>query len=315
MTPYELAVSAMRSKPVTAVARRLTKRKLRILAYHGVPDAERFASQMEYLAANYTPVDEQVVVAAMLHNAELPEGAAWVTFDDGDPTVVTNGLPALSKFNVPATMFVCPGLIESGAPFWWNVTEWMSANEPSGARALSGGADLTEHAKTVSDADRRTLVAEVLASVPEPHPVAWRQLSSDQLTTWTEAGMDLGNHSWDHPCLDQCTTDVQGHQIRQTHDWLTERLGRAPRTFAYPNGNFSDVVDSLVDELGYELAVLYDNALAPVPSPPLRLSRLMLEADQPAQRLTGVLSGAQPALAKAGLRLRLAVARSTSRSR
>ena len=295
MSGRDVAVSLLRSGPVTAVSRLITRGRLRILAYHGVPDADLFAAQMEYLARKFTPVDEATVADAIRRGGKLPSGAAWVTFDDGDPSVVINGLPTLERLGIPATMFVCPGLIESGQPFWWRVTEWATEHMPERAAAVAPTAEeLTEHCKLLSDGRRRLIVDQMLEQMSEPTPADWRQLNADELAAWTGAGMALGNHTWDHPCLDQCNDDAQRDQIRSAHEWLTDHLGRPPISFAYPNGNFSPIVDAEVDALGYELGVLYDNKLTPLDSEPLQLSRVMLEADQPAERLIGVLSGAQP---------------------
>lgn len=295
MSSRDLAVSLLRSAPVTAVSRLITRGRLRILAYHGVPDADLFAAQMEYVARKFTPVDEVAVADAIRRGAPLPPGAAWVTFDDGDPSVVVNGLPTLARLGIPATMFVCPGLIESGMPFWWRVTEWASEHMPDEVAAVAPiGEDLTEHCKLLSDGRRRLIVDQMLGHMTEPPPPEWRQLDRGELAAWTDAGMALGNHTWDHPCLDQCSEVVQRAQVRDTHEWLGDHLGRPPVSFAYPNGNFSAVVDAEVADLGYDLGVLYDNKLTPLDSAPLQLSRVMLEADQPAERLIGVLSGAQP---------------------
>lgn len=307
MKPYQVGLRVLRSAPVTAAARRFTEGKLRILAYHGVDDPESFGEQMECLARSYTPVSEHAVADALHRGGALPAGAAWVTFDDGDPSVVEHGLPVLRRLGIPATMFVCPGLIETGEPFWWRVTEWAAEARPDLAAAIGGAGDSTEHVKTIADPDRRAVIAGLLEAhddANDTRPSSWRQLDDQEIAGWLEAGMALGNHSWDHPCLDRCDPEAQREQIRRTHGWLTDRLGRAPRSFAYPNGNFSDVVDAVVAELGYEIGVLYDNRLTALDSPPLQLSRLMLESHDAPERLRGVLSGAQPALASIAGRLR-----------
>ncbi len=296
MKLYDVALGVLRSGPVTGAARRLTRDRIRILAYHGVPDAEAFSRQMHYLASNFEPVDEVAISAAIHDGVPLPSGAAWVTFDDGDPSVVENGLPVLSGLGIPATMFVCPGLIESGEPFWWRVTDWAAAHVPHRVDVPGGPVALTEYVKTIDDDDRRSMVSDLLEVVEQPLPLSWRQLSDAEVTRWIEAGMALGNHSWDHPCLDRCSEQAQRQQIERTHEWLAAYVGSPPRSFAYPNGNFSAVVDAVIGELGYELAVLYDNRLTALDSPHRQLSRVMLEADQPVERLIGVLSGAQPVL-------------------
>lgn len=296
MSLGDIAKAIMRSAPVTAVSRTLTRGRLRILAYHGVPDADRFAEQMEYVARAFTPVHEDQVIAAIHEQQPLPKGAAWVTFDDGDPSVVTNGLAPLERLGIPATMFVCPGLIQSGDPFWWRVTEWVTEHAPEAGADFAEPAELTEYGKVITDGRRREMVATLMGRIPHPLPDTWRQLNDADLRRWTGAGMALGNHSWDHPCLDQCGPSAQVDQIRRAHEWLTDWSGRPPRSFAYPNGNFSEPVDQAIRDLGYDVAVMYDNSLTSLDTDPLRLSRVMLEADQPPERLVGVLSGAQPAL-------------------
>ena len=97
--------------------------RFRILAYHGVPDTDTFARHMARVSDHFTPVGPHEVVAALDGGAALPHDAVWVTFDDGDASVVDHGLPALIEHAVPATMFVCPGLVTSQEPFWWEITD------------------------------------------------------------------------------------------------------------------------------------------------------------------------------------------------
>jgi len=286
--------SVLRSGPVTTVGRRITRGRLRILGYHGVSDPGCFNEQMEYVAANFTPVSEGAIVDALGGTKDLPDGAVWVTFDDGDPTVVCHALPILERLRIPATMFVCPGLIEQHEPFWWRATEWATEYRPELAREVAGPHDLTEYVKTIEDSERRRVVTDVLAQIDRPYQSDWQQLSRAELSQWTGAGMDLGNHSWDHPCLDRCSPADQESQIQRTHEWLRELLGHPPRTFAYPNGNFSPVVDALACELGYDVGLLYDHRLTDLTAARLQLSRLRVEAHHSVGRLRGTMSGAQP---------------------
>ena len=56
--------------------------------------------------------------------------------------------------------------------------------------------------------------------------------------------MDLGNHSWDHPCLEQCTEEDRRAQVMRAHEWLKDKIGTVPTLFSYPNGVFCTVVIS-----------------------------------------------------------------------
>ena len=105
--------------PVASFSARRWNHHLRVVAYHRVPDQAAFERQVAYVADAYEPVGEDQVRAALAGERPLPERAVWLTFDDGDPTVVDVGLPVLARHGVPATIYVCPGLIEAGAAPWW----------------------------------------------------------------------------------------------------------------------------------------------------------------------------------------------------
>lgn len=273
-----------------AVAR--TARHLRVLAYHRVPSAERFARQVDHLVGHYAPVSGAQVADALAGGPALPPRAVWVTFDDGDPSVVTDGLPVLARAEVPATVFVCPGLVDAGEPPWWRVVE--AAGE-AGLGADVGGQHLVGRAlvralKAVPDAERRAVLGS-LAEADAPAPAPPWALSPADLRRWLDAGMEVGNHTWDHPCLDRCDPDEQRAQLVQAHEWLVALLGRHPRLFAYPNGDHTAHAESVLEELGYEVGLLFDHGLASLEQHHLRLSRLRLDSDDDLPRGRAVLSG------------------------
>jgi peptidoglycan/xylan/chitin deacetylase (PgdA/CDA1 family) len=282
---------------VAALAGRRWAGALRIVAYHRVTDAAAFDRQLAWLAGAYRPVGEEAVRAALGGERPLPERAVWVTFDDGDPTVVDAGLEVLARHRVPATLYVCPGLVEAQAPPWWEVV--LAAGRAGvGAqvdgRALIGG-ELVTALKRVPDPRRREAVAE-LAPAAEPELADRVAVTRSDLGRWLDAGHAVGNHTWDHPCLDRCSPDEQRDQIVRGHRWVADLLGGAIPTFAYPNGDRTDHAQGVLADLGCDVALLFDHALARVPGDGLNLSRLRLDADAPVGRARAVVSGAHSAL-------------------
>src|SRR4051812_22953765 len=71
----------------------LTRGRLRILAYHGVPDPVAFRRHVEHLVQHYRIVSGAQVAAWVCDGEALPDRAVWLTFDDGRPTVVEHALP------------------------------------------------------------------------------------------------------------------------------------------------------------------------------------------------------------------------------
>ena len=116
-------VDLLGNKALTGASIWLSRRRLRVIAYHGVGDGEAFRRQLKFFLARFNVVTGAGVLAAQESGKPLPERALWLTFDDGRQSVVETGLPELERVGLPATMFVCPGLIPDEAPYWWSVVE------------------------------------------------------------------------------------------------------------------------------------------------------------------------------------------------
>jgi len=278
--------------------RRLSRSRLRVLAYHDVPDAAAFAAQLGEVIRRYHPVSGAEVADAIRLGTDLPPEAVWLTFDDGHADVVTNGLPLLQARGIPATLFVCPGLVVTDRRPWWDVVAaavqagWRPPQElgPNAARAL----------KDVPDPVRRRTVGvarEWLRSAGLLEQTVARCADEALLGTWLDAGMELGNHTWDHPCLDHCTVEEQADQIERADAWLAsfgafERV----RLFAYPNGDETATSAEVARRLGYQVGVLFDHRLTRVRGiDPMRLSRLRLDTTADLRRARSILSGAHSA--------------------
>lgn len=273
--------------------RRVFRRRLRVLAYHDVTNPTAFEAQVAHLAEHYTPVPGQAVVDAFRGEAPLPADAVWVTFDDGHRSIVDLGQPILDRFGVPATMFVCPGVIQTGEPFWWRVVR--TAMRQGLHVELDGrqwdDESLVGHLKRCGDGERRSVVTRLVDELGDRDvAVPGEQLRASELSGWLAAGHEVGNHSWDHPCLDWCTADEQVRQVRRADEWLRSELPGYSRAFAYPNGSWSPVVEEELGRLGYTLAVGFDHRLDRLRNP-LRVSRLRVDADAPVPRFSAIVSG------------------------
>jgi peptidoglycan/xylan/chitin deacetylase (PgdA/CDA1 family) len=291
--PSTKGASVLGHRWLEAAARTVTGGRLRVLAYHGVSDGAAFRSQLEHLVAHYRPVTGARVAAALAGGAPLPDRAVWVTFDDGRPSVVERGLPELDRCGVPATLFVCPGVVATGEPYWFDVVERAVAL-PGGFRHEGRDrtdAGLVTELKSVPDPHRRAVAADALERLHAAGVGAPRQLSPEELARWTASGHEVGNHTWDHPCLDRCTPEEQRRQVLDAHEWLAGLLGSAPTLFAYPNGDWTPTVEAVLAGAGYAVAGMFDHHLVGRRPEPLRLSRLRLDAAAPPARFRAIVGG------------------------
>lgn len=298
-----LADAALGSRVFTAAPRRATRRGLRVLAYHGVEDTHSFAAQIVHVTERYTPTTADRIVAALTGADDLPPGAVWITFDDGDPSVVENALPVLHDAGIRATMFVCPGVADTETPLWWQAVEQALATgvelRHQGITFDRSSQDgLVRRLKTVPDEERRAIVADLVdrARVATGSPQSRRQLTTEMLQTFVAAGGTVGNHTWDHPCLDMASPAEQQNQIVEAHHWLAERLPEPPRLFSYPNGNHTLRSEAILEELGYSVATLFDHRIGSTRANPLRLSRLRVNDTTSISRFSSILAGLHPAV-------------------
>lgn len=255
--------------PLQWLFRRRAAGQLAVLAYHSVDDPPQFQAHMEELARHHHPVTPSQVA-----EGRLPQKAVLVTFDDGDRTVFEQGLPVLRRLGIPAAAYVVSGLVDTSEALWWR-------------RARAGGESVAE-LKRVPDSERRRRL-ELLPELQQA------QLTSEELREMAAGGITVGNHTHTHPCLDYCDAEVLNVEIARAHERLTEILGQAPTTFAYPNGNRDPRAEQSLAELGYRTAFLFDHHLSPRrPANPLAISRLRISSTASMDRFRLILSGLHP---------------------
>ena len=275
-------------------------RRLRVLAYHDVSDAHAFRQQMEHLATRYRVISGERVITAITSEQRLPPQAVWITFDDGHPSVFELAQPILRQLGIPATAYVCPGAVETGQAYWWEIVREASSRNlaPQDPEVPQEAEHLEGYLKCVADAHRREVVADLARQLQRlaGTPIEPRQASLTDLRSWVDDGFEVGNHTWDHPCLDRCTPGEQRRQVREAHEWLDSNLQANIRSFAYPNGNWARETEEELRRLGYRAALGFDHHLCSRRANPLRLSRLRVDADRPVARLRAILSGLHPAL-------------------
>jgi peptidoglycan/xylan/chitin deacetylase (PgdA/CDA1 family) len=288
--------------PVTTATSRVligrAGRRLPVLAFHAVPDPERLQGHVRYLVERYRVLSAEQVEAA-LATGMFPRRGVWITFDDGDPSVFTEALPVLDDLGATATAYVCPGVIGTREPFWWEI---VRASTQAGISAAVAGhdvpsTDLEVELKRRPDPVRRAVVERLRTAVEEQRgaPLEREQATEEQLRAWVASGHGIGNHTWDHPCLDRCSEEQQVRQVEAAHARLEATLDERITTFAYPNGNWAAATEATLQRLGYRTAVGFDHRLARTDRPALRISRLRLDADADAPRRRAVVTGAHGA--------------------
>ena len=104
-----------------------------VLLYHRVAETEtdpqllcvtpkHFAEHLEIIRRFCRPLSLQGL-SKRLRSGLLPHRSLVTTFDDGYADNLHNAKPLLERFDVPATVFVTAGQVDSMQEFWWDELE------------------------------------------------------------------------------------------------------------------------------------------------------------------------------------------------
>ena len=278
----------LRRSPLQVGMERWSRRRLKVLAYHGVDDPVQFELHLRHVHVHGLPVG-QTQVLDHLRGAALPRGPVLITFDDGRRSVIERGLPLLRRYATPALVFVVAGHIDSDKPLWWDELEWLTrAHSP--ARAASLKAQLKRAPNDIRLAVLKDLRSRVATSLRTP------QLTRADLLELQSSGVEIGNHTLTHPILPNCSIEKATEEIVRSHELLTKLLGRSPVSFAYPYGARDPRIEALLADLGYRLVFTFDHRVNPAPLNPCRVSRLRVDSSTSLSRFAVILSGLHPAI-------------------
>ena len=274
---------------VVRLTRTLRRTELRVLGFHGVADLGHFDRLMSTILKQYQPVTQHDVAAAIHHGHQLPDYAVWFTFDDGLRSTIDAG-ELLAHHGVSATAFVCPSVVGQPRRLWFQVA--AEAEARGRLYAVHGDRPAPATLKTMPDHERRRLISVLEKEIDQVQ--AAEVVHVADLLRWRDQGHTVGNHTWDHPCLDTCEEADQRRQVRDAHDTLT-RWGLDPLFLAYPNGNYTPVAEATARELGYAGSLLFDHGLSrksDMARSPHRISRLRIDSAADSRRALSILSGA-----------------------
>ena len=223
---------------------------------HGVGDADLpksdFDQVMRWLAAEFRVLSLDELLRRVREGL-VPDarGEVALTFDDGLRNHVEQAYPILENLGLPATFFVCPGLIESRRWLW---------NHEARARLRRLGADqilvltqtlqsdgggvegIVAWMKALNLEQRLAAEARIRDATPDFAPTASERqaydlLEWDDLKRLDPALITVGSHTVDHPILSTLDDEKIVFELGRSRAWLEEVLGRPVDLFCYPNGS------------------------------------------------------------------------------
>ncbi len=247
---------------------------------HGLAvSPDHFAQHLEYIRGTCHPMRLLDLVDALKEHS-LPRRAVAITFDDGYIDNLTQAYPLLKSAQVPATVFVTSGGIDSSCEFFWHELErvfLLPVHLPERLQMCVQGQEYEWPTTSTEErqiayyaidrllrplaADGRDQVLAELASWaglrrngrPDYRPMSVAeliQLTGDRL-------VELGAHTITHPVLSVLSPEAQYAEIVWSRQRLEGIIGSPVLTFSYPwgeAGDFTDETVEIVEAAGFRAA-------------------------------------------------------------
>jgi peptidoglycan/xylan/chitin deacetylase (PgdA/CDA1 family) len=256
--------------------------------FHGVGTSElseeSFRAQISFLVQHFQIVPLAKILVPET-TSRLPKLA--LTFDDGLRNNRTVAYPILCAFRVPATFFVCPGLIES--------RRWLWSYEYRARLAAMGAAEkelfrkylrircdddeaIICHLKSIQRSERLERERDLVALTRSFEPTSAQHFEYD-LMSWDELRqidprlIDIGGHSCYHEILTKVAPGQLAFEVGECKTWLERELGRPVQHFCYPDGAYDPTVRACVSRY-FNLAVTVEQRLVSRDDSKLELPRL-----------------------------------------
>ena len=227
-----------------------------IFLCHGTP--QRSAAQLERQLRYLRRVFSLVPLAELAASTGAPRAPtqrrrATIVFDDGLRSNVLVAYPILRALGIPATFFVCPGLIEERRWLWTH--EARRRLQFAGprvrqelARGLGASAEVEEFVQWMKRLDfpRRTRVEEMLRHATAAFAASQADREEFDLAGWDELRLldpsivTVGSHSMTHPILPSMTAGEIEAELGPSRRMIEAKLGRPVEFFSYPNGDFDE---------------------------------------------------------------------------
>lgn len=269
--------------------------RLLIICYHivdNIPNyldmvipVDKFKSQMQFLKEHYNILSLHQAVD-LVSQGKLPsQDSIAVTFDDGYRDNYINVTPIVRQLNIPITVFLTSGSIDSIWPTF--VYMLILAFENTAAKQL----DLTDYGygcfsfntmaekeaalQTINERSKNlnikqqqkllTTITSRLGIADNPNFFEKKMLTWDEVVRMLNSQITFGAHTLTHPVLSTLSYEQQRYEMEESKHRIEDNINAKVDFFAYPYGDEKSINSdskNAARKAGFKAAfVLYPNAL------------------------------------------------------
>jgi peptidoglycan/xylan/chitin deacetylase (PgdA/CDA1 family) len=283
----------MKERLLFALSRRVSRKSLRILAYHGLwttpgyqygnhlfMSPERFEQRMIWLKNSCYPVLPLGEAVDQLERGSLPDNAVVITIDDGWSSTYSHMLPVLEKLSMPATVYITTWYSENQLPVVNVAVDYIL--RCAGQSSTDRFPIITEIEKLPSLSERGEALRDCAARFGMTTEEWWegRQfhvMSTAEIRDADRRGLDIQLHTHRHRSS-EVNSDYLEQEIADNRAALARACGRPEQRFGhfcYPSGVAHASAGAILKDIGVRSATLVDEGINPPGVSPYRLRRFL----------------------------------------
>lgn len=214
--------------------------------------ARQFERQMRFLSRRRRPTTMSRLVDDLAADRPIRRGTVVVTFDDGYMDVLRAAAPVLTRYGVPAIVYLSTGWIQDGVSPWidrlYTAFKYRTRDEvsfaeiPGASRRFHNGEAvgvyhaIGEHCIPLPMAKRDELLGEVERQLRPKSAMPKLIMNWDAVRTLVREhpGIELGVHTVDHLDMTSCNDEQVHQQIQGSIDAVVREVGVRPLHFSFP---------------------------------------------------------------------------------
>ena len=279
----KIAVASVLDKSgvISAIRNYRSTRAGIVLAFHRVLPAQEAEKSFEPSITLTDKVFEQLLallcrefhVVSLPRLLEQPEGIdhrqrVAISFDDGWADTYSHAYPLLQKYGVPATVFICPGLMtgdgkvlpeERFARIWQRCVKQGYLKfllRDLRTWGLDGGESQTRQtwsrlAKRLALNARMLMLSHLENAYDVPECKDRKFLNWDEVKIMRRGDISFGSHTLNHSTLTAEQHPSLGEELRRSREIMEFRLQEEIRLLVYPNGAYDARVIEAARQAGY----------------------------------------------------------------
>lgn len=259
---------------------------LKILCYHGVTniasngienfsgkhiEEKIFYRQLDFLKKNCTVLSMDEVIELSMQKKIWPQNPVAVTFDDGFKNNASIAAPILDELDIPATFYICPGMIDGDQIFWVdkieaciNLTKEKSFKldmngevkflVESHQSKINAVQKIKNFCKSVSADQKNKIIADLINRTninPDPsHAENYQIMNWDDVCSLNESNLfTIGGHSNNHEIFTNQNREEIYQDIKNSLEKLRSYLNQTIKHYSYPEGQMNHFDEYVIQQL------------------------------------------------------------------